>query len=200
MNDTLENGLKQSHCSGRAHGGAERNRTADLLIANEALSQLSYSPMCTQGGWGKPGRLIEAGLVGGAYTQCQDAAPRADKPCRIGSQKLSPRLSQPNLCAKEPNLTALLVYLISLAVSVYSMIILATVIMSWLIGLNIVNGYRPEVRAVQRVLYRLTEPLLGPIRKRIPPISGFDLSPLILLFAVQFAGTILVKLLQEAWI
>ena len=25
-------------------GGAERNRTADLLIANEALSQLSYSP------------------------------------------------------------------------------------------------------------------------------------------------------------
>ncbi len=30
-----------------AHGGAERNRTADLLIANEALSQLSYSPMRT---------------------------------------------------------------------------------------------------------------------------------------------------------
>jgi hypothetical protein len=25
-------------------GGAERDRTADLLVANEALSQLSYSP------------------------------------------------------------------------------------------------------------------------------------------------------------
>jgi hypothetical protein len=26
------------------YGGAERDRTADLLVANEALSQLSYSP------------------------------------------------------------------------------------------------------------------------------------------------------------
>ena len=29
-------------------GGAERDRTADLLIANEALSQLSYSPNGTR--------------------------------------------------------------------------------------------------------------------------------------------------------
>ena len=28
-------------------GGAERDRTADLLVANEALSQLSYSPRAT---------------------------------------------------------------------------------------------------------------------------------------------------------
>ena len=32
-------------CFGVKFGGAERNRTADLLIANEALSQLSYSPI-----------------------------------------------------------------------------------------------------------------------------------------------------------
>lgn len=122
---------------------------------------------------------------------------RAIKPCRPLVQKLHPALRPPNLCAEEPKLTALLVYLISLAVTVYSMIILATVVMSWLIGLNIVNGHRPEVRAVQRVLDRLTEPLLHPIRQRIPPISGFDLSPLILFFGVQFAGTLLVKLLSE---
>jgi hypothetical protein len=29
---------------GRLRGGARRNRTADLVIANDALSQLSYSP------------------------------------------------------------------------------------------------------------------------------------------------------------
>ena len=32
-----------------AIGGAERDRTVDLLIANEALSQLSYSPTVTEG-------------------------------------------------------------------------------------------------------------------------------------------------------
>jgi hypothetical protein len=42
-------------------GGAERDRTADLLVANEALSQLSYSPMgdflilSAAAGWGKAG-------------------------------------------------------------------------------------------------------------------------------------------------
>jgi hypothetical protein len=39
--------LEKVHLPG-AHGGAERNRTADLLIANEALSQLSYSPICAR--------------------------------------------------------------------------------------------------------------------------------------------------------
>lgn len=36
----MENQVLTKH-----HGGAEGNRTPDLLIANEALSQLSYSPM-----------------------------------------------------------------------------------------------------------------------------------------------------------
>ena len=32
------------NCGGRGVGGAEEDRTPDLLIANEALSQLSYGP------------------------------------------------------------------------------------------------------------------------------------------------------------
>lgn len=82
---------------------------------------------------------------------------------------------------------------VSLAVSVYFWIIIVTVVMSWLIGLNIVNGYRPEVRAIQRVCYQLTEPLLRPIRERVPPIGGLDLSPLILLLGMEVARILLVK-------
>ena len=36
--------LRGSKATGRVFGGAKRDRTADLLVANEALSQLSYSP------------------------------------------------------------------------------------------------------------------------------------------------------------
>ncbi|MBA2438862.1 MAG: YggT family protein [Acidimicrobiia bacterium] len=40
------------------------------------------------------------------------------------------------------------------------------------------------------VLYRLTEPLLGPIRRALPPVAmggmGLDLSPIIVILALQF--------------
>jgi len=92
-------------------------------------------------------------------------------------------------------LIELLIFLISLAVKVYFWVIVVTVVLSWLIGLNIVNGYRPEVRAVQRVCSQLTEPLLRPIRERLPPVGGLDLSPVVLLLGLQLVEILLIKIL-----
>lgn len=89
----------------------------------------------------------------------------------------------------------LLIFLISLAVKVYFWVIVVTVVLSWLIGLNIVNGYRPEVRAVQRICWQMTEPLLRPIRERLPPIGGLDLSPVVLLLGLQLVEILLIKFL-----
>ncbi len=89
----------------------------------------------------------------------------------------------------------IILLVVSLAVRVYFWIIIVTVVLSWLIGLNIVNGYRPEVRAIQRVCHQLTEPLLRPIRERVPPFGGLDLSPLILLLGMEVAHILLVKAL-----
>jgi len=92
-------------------------------------------------------------------------------------------------------LIELLIFLISLAVKVYFWVIVVTVVLSWLIGLNIVNGYRPEVRAVQRVCWQMTEPLLRPIRERLPPVGGMDLSPVVLLLGLQLVEILLIKFL-----
>jgi YggT family protein len=92
-------------------------------------------------------------------------------------------------------LIELLILLIQLAVKLYFWVIVVTVVLSWLIGLNIVNGYRPEVRAVQRVCWQLTEPLLRPIRERLPPIGGMDLSPVVLLLGLQLVEILLIKIL-----
>ncbi|MEQ1753351.1 MAG: YggT family protein [Micropepsaceae bacterium] len=89
----------------------------------------------------------------------------------------------------------LLILLINLAVKLYFWVIVITVVLSWLIGLNIVNGHRPEVRAVQRVCYQLTEPLLGPIRRRMPAIGGLDLSPIVLLLGLEVVQILLIKML-----
>ncbi len=55
--------------------------------------------------------------------------------------------------------------------------ILITVIMSWLIGFNVINGANPYVRQISYALHRLTEPLLGPIRRFLPDLGGIDISP-----------------------
>ena len=57
-------------------------------------------------------------------------------------------------------------------------LIIAMVILSW-VG----RGAR---HPVVPLVYQLTEPLLRPVRRVIPPIAGIDLSPLIVLIAIRF--------------
>lgn len=69
-------------------------------------------------------------------------------------------------------------------ISVYTLILLATIVLSWFR----VPGDHP-IGAVQRVLRKITEPLLAPIRRVMPPVSiggaGLDLSPLVLFLGLN---------------
>jgi len=89
----------------------------------------------------------------------------------------------------------LLVEIISLAFTLYFWIIVVRVVMSWLIGFNIVNPYNQAVRTVQTFCYRATEPLLGPIRRLLPDLGGLDISPIVLLLAMGFIQTLIEKAL-----
>jgi YggT family protein len=40
--------------------------------------------------------------------------------------------------------------------------------------------------AVYRFVFQVTEPILGPVRRRLPPVSGIDLSPLVVTLAAYF--------------
>jgi YggT family protein len=67
--------------------------------------------------------------------------------------------------------------LIAALIDLYSLVVLAAVIMSWLP----VNRRNPLAITV----FRLTEPALAPIRRAMPSIGGLDLSPMLLLLALQ---------------
>jgi YggT family protein len=67
--------------------------------------------------------------------------------------------------------------LLAVLIDLYSLIVLAAVVMSWV-------GLDPRHPAAA-VAHTLTEPLLGPIRKALPPIGGLDVSPMLLLFALR---------------
>ena len=68
----------------------------------------------------------------------------------------------------------------------YLILIIAAVVMSWLLAFDVINRRNHfAMRAVQ-FLGALTEPAFRLVRRVIPPIGGFDLSPMIVALAVIF--------------
>jgi len=87
---------------------------------------------------------------------------------------------------------------ISHLITLYIYIIVASVVMSWLIGFGMVNVRNPMVRTVYNFLQAVTEPLLGPIRRMLPDLGAIDISPLVLLLVCQFAQVGLANLATAA--
>ena len=79
-----------------------------------------------------------------------------------------------------------LVWLFEKAIEIYSFLLVAHVILSVLINFGVVNARQPLVSTIGEFLYRITEPLLAPIRRRLPNLGPIDISPVILLLALQF--------------
>lgn len=65
-------------------------------------------------------------------------------------------------------------------------IFLVMIIMSWLISFNVINTRNQVVAAIWRVVNQITEPILKPIRRVVPPVGGLDLSPLIVFIIIIF--------------
>ena len=72
---------------------------------------------------------------------------------------------------------------IELFVDALTLAILASVIMSWV---TMFAPESPTVESINRVLKQMTEPVLGPLRRVIPPLGMFDLTPMIALIALQW--------------
>lgn len=65
-------------------------------------------------------------------------------------------------------------------------VFLIMIIMSWLISFNVINTRNQFVDAVWRVINQITEPILRPIRRFVPPLGGLDLSPIIVFVIIFF--------------
>lgn len=75
---------------------------------------------------------------------------------------------------------------ISYILQLYSWILIAMIIMSWLFAFNVINGSNQFVASVWRVVNALTEPVLRPIRNILPNMGGIDLSPIVVFIIIYF--------------
>ena len=67
---------------------------------------------------------------------------------------------------------------------IYSGIIIASAIMSWLVAFGVINVRNQFIRVIVDLLYRVTEPVLRPIRRFLPNLGGIDISPVIALLLI----------------
>jgi YggT family protein len=79
--------------------------------------------------------------------------------------------------------------LLNLVIAAYIWIIIARAIISWVSP----DPYNPIVR----FLYRVTEPVLRPVRERLPIAMGIDFSPMIVIFVLYFLKEFLVPVLYR---
>ncbi|MBO8129359.1 MAG: YggT family protein [Peptococcaceae bacterium] len=84
-----------------------------------------------------------------------------------------------------------LIDVINIGFSVYTYILLARVLLSWVRH----NPYNPIIKFI----YEITEPVLGLFRRIIPPIGMIDISPIVAFFAVEIVRRLLVGLLSGVY-
>ena len=77
-------------------------------------------------------------------------------------------------------------YLVLQILKLYSYVVIANVLISWLIAFNVLNTQNRLVYSILELTYKLTDPILNRIRRFLPSLGSLDISPIILLLLIWF--------------
>jgi len=83
------------------------------------------------------------------------------------------------------------VQIINLLFNAFYLLILARIIFSFLR----VSPYHPTWGPIMRFVYDVTEPIMAPVRRILPPMSGLDFSPMIVLILAGVVRQILIQVI-----
>jgi YggT family protein len=80
-----------------------------------------------------------------------------------------------------------------IALNLYWWIIIISAVMSWLIAFNVINYRNQVVAQIDTTLRALTEPVLAPIRRRMPNFGAVDISPIVLLLGIILIQQVIIR-------
>lgn len=89
------------------------------------------------------------------------------------------------------NLAAELIGFLSYVLQLLIYVIVAQAILSWLVAFNVINTQNRFVYGLLNGLDRVLNPLMRPIRSRLPDLGGIDLSPLVLILGIILIQSLL---------
>ena len=76
--------------------------------------------------------------------------------------------------------------IVLIVLDLYVWLLIASEILSWMVAFIVVNTRNQLVSAIAEFLFRITEPVLAPIRRMMPNFGGLDISPIILILIIMF--------------
>ena len=82
-------------------------------------------------------------------------------------------------------------------IGLYKLGLAIYIILGWLEAFDVVNKYNKVIYSVHNFLQSIIEPALDPIRRIIPTVGGWDLSPMALFFIIYFFQGILLEILKK---
>ena len=77
-------------------------------------------------------------------------------------------------------------YLALQILKLYSYVVIANVVISWLVSFNIINTQNRFVYSILEMTYKLTEQMLNRIRRFLPNLGSLDIAPVVLLLLIWF--------------
>jgi YggT family protein len=90
------------------------------------------------------------------------------------------------------NIIADVLVFISYLLQLYIYVLIGAAILSWLMAFNVVNPRNQFVRMVWEFCYRITEPVLRPVRSILPDLGGIDISPVIVILIIIFIQSVII--------
>lgn len=84
-----------------------------------------------------------------------------------------------------------LLNLVHTVITIYIWLLIIQAVLSWLVAFGIVNRHNRVVAMIGDFLWRITEPLLRPIRRIIPDLGGIDISPVIVILLLYFIDNLI---------
>ena len=88
--------------------------------------------------------------------------------------------------------------ILGLLSNLYFKVVVVDVVLYWLLQYKLITVHNKYAEKFMSILRMLTEPVYKFIRKRIPPISGIDVAPYVLLLVIYFIGSFIFYL--SSWI
>jgi YggT family protein len=85
--------------------------------------------------------------------------------------------------------------LVDTVIQIYIWLLIAQAVLSWLVAFGVVNRHNRAIAVAGDFLWRITEPLLRPIRRVLPDLGGIDISPVILILLLFFLRNLLFEYL-----
>ena len=87
-----------------------------------------------------------------------------------------------------------------IAIDLYMWVVVIGVVLSWLVAFNVINTSNKFVYMIGDFCHRATEPILGPIRRRLPNLGGLDISPLVVILGLIYIEYLINDVIRKLYL